>query len=122
MIDPAFCASAMRSASSGVTISVTTVDGMALPSFACFLVVKGAGRQHLDVAHDRARHAVSSPRCSVTSTSTRVPGTMKPATPMTSLTCTESARMPGGIDGGRPAPASIGASLVSVSGSFACTG
>ncbi len=54
-------------------------------------------------------------------TSTRVPGTTNPATPTTSFTLTEMARMPGGIDGGRPAPASSGASLVSVSGSFSPT-
>ena len=44
-------------------------------------------------------------------TSTRVPGTTKPATPITSLTLTEMARMPCGIVGGRPAPASSGASF-----------
>ena len=43
-----------------------------------------------------------------------MPGTTKPATPITSLTFTDIARMPGGIDGGSPAPASSGASFVSV--------
>ena len=33
----------------------------------------------------------------------------------------ETARIPGGIDGGRPAPDSRGASLLSVSGSFSST-
>ena len=47
----------------------------------------------------------------VTTTSTRVPGTTKPATPITSLTLTEMARMPAVMVGGRPAPASSGASL-----------
>ena len=63
----------------------------------------------------------ASSRLSVTITSTWVPGTTKPATPITSLTLTETARMPSVIDGGRPAPASSGASLVSVSGSLAAT-
>ncbi len=57
----------------------------------------------------------------VTSTSTRVPGTTNPATPMTSLTRTDIARMPRGIAGGRPAPASIEASLFAVMGSFSST-
>ena len=54
----------------------------------------------------------------MTITSTRVPGTTKPATPMTSLTLTEIARMPGGIVGGSPTPASLDATLLPVSGSF----
>src|SRR5262249_28740180 len=69
-----------------------------------------------------AREMLSSPRLSVTSTSTRVPGTTNPATPITSLTFSDTARIPSGIDGGRPAPDSSGASLYSVSGSFATTG
>src|SRR5262245_59205380 len=40
---------------------------------------------------------------------------------MTSSTFTDMARIPGGIEGGRPAPDPIGASLVSVSGSFSAT-
>src|SRR6266545_3769812 len=65
--------------------------------------------------------SLSLSRRSVTITSTRVPGTTKPATPMTSLTLTETARMPSVIDGGNPAPASSGASFDSVSGSLATT-
>ena len=78
-----------------------------------FLVVAGAGGEHLHVADDDAGQAVLVALAfdSVTMTSTRVPGTTKPATPTTSLTLTEMARMPGGIDGGRPAPASSAASL-----------
>src|SRR4030095_16755503 len=57
----------------------------------------------------------------VTTTSTRVPGTTNPATPITSSTLTDMARMPVGIVGGSPAPASTGASLLSVSGSFSRT-
>ena len=53
-----------------------------------------------------------------TSTSTRLPGTTKPATPTTSFTLTERARIPGGMVGGSPAPAPAFASLASVSGSF----
>ena len=41
---------------------------------------------------------------------------------MTSSTFTEIARMPGVMVGGRPAPASIGATLEAVSGSFSSTG
>ena len=58
----------------------------------------------------------------VASRSTRVPGTVKPATAITSSTFTEMARMPTGIVGGRPAPAPRGASLLSVIGSFSATG
>ena len=58
---------------------------------------------------------------SVTMTSTRVPGTTNPATPTTSLTFTEMARIPGGIEGGSPAPASSAASFALVNGSFSST-
>ena len=64
---------------------------------------------------------VSFSRRNVTSRSTRVPGTTKPATPITSLTLTDIARMPIGMDGGRPAPASAVASLALVRGSFSRT-
>ena len=46
------------------------------------------------------------------STSTRVPGTTKPATPMTSFTRTEIARIPGGMSDGMPEPAFSPASLL----------
>ena len=59
---------------------------------------------------------------SVTTRSTCVPGTTNPATPITSFTFTEMARMPAAIVGGRPAPASSTASFVDVSGSFSTTG
>ena len=98
MICPSAAASAIRSASSGVTSSVTTVDGIGLPSLRASPGRSlRAGGQHLHVADDDARHALAAvlPR-TMTSTSTRVPGTTKPATPMTSLTFTEIARMPGG--------------------------
>ena len=81
----------MRSASFGVTISVTTVLATGLPSLRLVLVDRGAGRQHLAIADDDARGAVVllpdrdddvDPRS----------GTTKPATPMTSLTFTEMAR------------------------------
>ena len=55
---PSVAASAMRSASSGVTSSVTTVEGIGLPSFAFSWSYARAGGQHLDVADDDARHAV----------------------------------------------------------------
>src|SRR5512138_2395558 len=58
----------------------------------------------------------------VTTRSTRVPGTTNPATPTTSFTLTAIARMPDGMDGGRPAPAPTGASLLSVTGSFCANG
>jgi hypothetical protein len=54
----------------------------------------------------------------VASTSTRLFGSTYPATPITSSTRTETARMPSGIIGGSPAPASFEASLVGSSGSF----
>jgi hypothetical protein len=47
----------------------------------------------------------------VTSTSTRVPGTTKPATAVTSLTLTASARIPTAINVDKPAPAFSAASL-----------
>ena len=50
-----------------------------------------------------------------------MPGTTNPATPITSFTFTEMARMPGAIVGGRPAPASGGATFADVSGSFSTT-
>ena len=54
----------------------------------------------------------------LTTTSTWAPGTAKPATPTTSSTFTEMARMPSVIIGGRPAPAPARASLAAVSGSL----
>ena len=45
------------------------------------------------------------PGVPVSKTSTRVPGVTKPATETISFTRTETARMPGGISEGRPAPA-----------------
>jgi len=50
-----------------------------------------------------------------------VPGTTKPATPMTSFTFTEMARIPAVMVGGRPAPAAASATLDEVSGSFSTT-
>src|SRR5580704_4858389 len=61
---------------------------------------------------------LSGPEFAVTMTSTRVPGTVNPATPTMSFTRTAMARMPGGIVGGNPAPDARGASLDSVTGSF----
>src|SRR5438093_9624867 len=120
VILPSDDASAMRSASLGMTASVTTDEGVGWRSFACAwsILVPAVRTSTLPTT---VRVIVSSawpcPR-SVTTTSTRVPGATKPATPTTSSTLTEMARIPGGIDGGRPAPDPIGASLVSVSGSF----
>ena len=54
----------------------------------------------------------------VATTSTRVPGSTYPATPMTSLTRTDTARLPVGMIGGRPLPASFDASLPGRMGSF----
>ena len=51
------------------------------------------------------RDVLSSRLRMVTTRSTRVPGSMNPATPMTSFTFTDMARIPGGIAGGSPAPA-----------------
>ena len=50
-----------------------------------------------------------------------MPGTTKPATPMTSFTFTDMARMPFTMAGVKPAPAALGASLFSVIGSFSAT-
>ena len=50
-----------------------------------------------------------------------VPGVTNPATPTTSSTRTETARIPSGITAGRPAPASFGASLAARIGSFSTT-
>src|SRR5271170_858222 len=58
----------------------------------------------------------------VTSTSTMVPGITNPATPTTSFTATESARIPSGIVAGSPAPDCVEASLLSRIGSFSATG
>ncbi len=110
----------MRSASGGVTSSVTTLDGTGLPSFAwswSYFVPAVSTCALLTMTRDM----LSSCLPIVTTTSTRVPGTTKPATPITSLTLTEIARMPVAIVGARPAPASIGASFVAVSGSFSTT-
>src|SRR5215218_1219123 len=70
---------------------------------------------------DSAPCPAAGPGLMDTRTSTRVPGTTKPATPITSLTLTDRARIPGGIVGGKPAPAPAGASLDSVNGSFSDT-
>ena len=56
----------------------------------------------------------------VTMRSTRVPGSRKPATPMTSFTFTDIARMPRGIAGARPDPP-VDESLLTVMGSFSST-
>ncbi len=56
----------------------------------------------------------------VTSTSTRMPGSTKPATPTTSLTRTETARIPGGINGPSPIPLPFTARRASTTGSSAC--
>ena len=55
-------------------------------------------------------------------TSTRMPGTTKPATPTTSLTRTGTARIPGGIMAARPPPAPFGAMRDSIMGSLAKMG
>ena len=57
----------------------------------------------------------------VTTTSTRVPGTTNPATPMTSLTLTDIARMPGGMVGGSPDRAHRRRACRPVMGSFSST-
>ena len=59
---------------------------------------------------------------SVSTTSTRVPGSTKPATPITSSTRTLTARSPSGMVTARPPPAPRGASLASSSSSLAFTG
>ena len=114
----------MRSASSGVTSSVTTVAGDRLAVCPRLLLIEpGSCGQHLHVAHDGPGDrllSVAAPP-TITRTSTRVPGMTKPATPTTSLVFTEIARMPSGIVGGSPPPEPSGASLDSVSGSFSAT-
>ena len=55
----------------------------------------------------------------VTSTSTRIPGRMNPATPITSFTRTAMARMPDGMIGARPMPLPRGARRPSSNGSSA---
>ena len=94
-------------------------DGLALGGGA-LLVVARARRQHLDVAqHDpRLRLGDILAMRTCTSTSTRVPGMTNPATPIISFTRIDTARMPSGMLGGKPAPAPTAASLASVSGSF----
>ena len=52
-----------------------------------------------------------------TSTSTRWPGTTKPATPTTSFTRMATARIPGGMVADMPAPAPLAARRPSSSGS-----
>ena len=54
----------------------------------------------------------------VRSTSTRVFGVTKPATPETSFTRIVRARFPSEMMMGRPPPAPLGASLLSSNGSF----
>src|SRR3989304_1919698 len=74
---------------------------------------------------ERIRREVVSARASVglavARTSTRVPGSTYPATPTTSFTRTDTARMPSGITGGRPEPASFDASFALRIGSFFTT-
>ena len=111
---PSAAASAMRSASSGVTSSVTTEVGIGRLSWRAFSWSKRvpAVSTWTFETTTRATLSLACVRLSkVTSTSTRVPGTTKPATPTTSLTRTEIARMPGGMVGGRPAPAPCGGQL-----------
>src|SRR5688572_19119706 len=122
-IRPLDDASAMRSASSGVTASVTTVVGCASPLRPCSWSIRVP-----DVSTSTFPSTVLDIGLSceaevamVTTTSTRVPGTTNPATPTTSSTRTDMARIPGGMVGGRPAPDDRGASLLSVMGSFSTT-
>src|SRR5262249_37761137 len=97
--------------------NVTTAVGIGWPSFDfCWSILVPAASTCTLLT--TARDIVSFSARTVTMTSTRVPGTVKPATPMTSLTRTAIARMPGGLVGGSPAPDSGGASLFSVIGSF----
>ena len=113
----------MRSASSGVTSNVTTVLGTGLPSFACswsYLVPAVSTWTLLTTTREWL--CCSRWPESVTTRSTRVPGTTKPATPITSFTFTEMARMPAVIVGGSPPPASLAATFVAVIGSFSATG
>ena len=60
----------------------------------------------------------SVPGITVARTSTRVPGRTNPATPMTSSTSTDSARIPSGIVMGSPPPASLSAIFQARRGSF----
>src|SRR5262249_9176238 len=104
---------------SGVTSSVTTVTCIGLPfSWSCSMRVPDVStctlaRTTLDVVSTGWVVGLA-----VATTSTRVPGRTYPATPMTSFTRTDTARIPAGMAGGRPEPASFDASLAASTGSF----
>ena len=117
---PTDAASEMRSASSGVTSSVTTEAVAVRPSAAgvCSARVPAASTSTLLTT----TRAMLWSRCEmVTTASTCAPGPMKPATPTTSSTFTEIARMPAVIIDGRPATDPAAASLAVVMGSFSTT-
>ena len=123
MILPSSAASVRRSASAGDTSSVTTLVGIGLASFRARSWSNRVPAVSTCTLLTTTRDTDSwlSPWLMETRTSTRVPGTTKPATPITSLTFSEIARIPGGMVGGRPAPAPSFATLESVSGSFSAT-
>jgi len=118
-------ASAIRSASSGVTISVITFERIGFPSVRDSSWSYRVPELRTWTLLTTTREIVSSLTFlrspMIVTTSTRVPGTTNPATPITSLTFTGMARMPGVIVGDSPDPASFGASLFSLNGSFSTT-
>src|SRR5512138_1525446 len=91
MIWPSAEASTTRLASSGVSSKVTTDEGMGSPFDLSWSYRVPAVSTCTLLTTTRVASA------SVTKTSTLVPGTTKPATPTTSFTRTEIARMPSGI-------------------------
>src|SRR5580698_2321100 len=123
-IFPSVLAMVSLAASSGVTNSVTTGTFCGFPSRSCSIFCPAASTFTFSRI---VRVMFCSPwpesaTLPVTSTSTIVPGITKPATPTTSFTATESARIPSGIVAGKPAPDCISASLLSSIGSFSANG
>src|SRR5579884_236400 len=110
------------SASAGVTSKVTTGTVCGLPSASCWICCPAASTLTFSKTVFVTVAPPPPPGEPVARTSTIVPGWTNPATPITSLTATETARMPSGITAGRPAPASRGASFDSSTGSFAYSG
>src|SRR5215472_14269144 len=121
---PSALASVNSWASAGETRRVMTGTSWGLPSLSRCSLLPAARtgtfcRTVVVVVFTASELLVGFP---VTMTSTCVPGTTKPATETTSLTLTETARMPWVIIAGKPAPSSAPAILVLSTTSFACMG
>ncbi len=113
---PSLPASVRISACSGVTSSVTTGTLTARPLESGWICWPAeTTRMFCRIVLVRA--PASPGGLTVTSTSTRRPGSRKPATPTTSFTLTATARMPVGITGDNPNPLPRSASRPATMGS-----